>query len=143
MESIRIETDAQYRAATDEGYQPLVNVKRFTMAHGLRVEKQHKLFGRGHTPAENERFYRWVWRYKPHICEECAKYLPEYSATFVSHILTRGAHPDMAHDPRNVNILCRACHDRWENGDRGAMRIYYKNQDTINLLKNEYYEIEK
>lgn len=66
------------------------------------------------------------------------KPLREYSSVYVSHILTRGAHPDMAHDPRNINILCFNHHNQWENGDRRAMRIYEKNVETIELLKNEY-----
>lgn len=110
------------------------------LPHGERVELQRRLFGKGHTPAENSKFYRWVWAHYEHRCEECSRPLPQYNATFVSHILTRGAHPEMAHDPRNVNILCKTCHDRWENGDREGMRINLKNQYLITKLKKEYYE---
>lgn len=106
--------------------------------HARRLELQRKLFGKGHTPAENERFYRFCWDNKPHICEECMRPLRDYSAVYVSHILTRGAHPDMAHDPRNINILCLSCHNRWENGDRQGMRIFRKNQLIINKLRQEY-----
>jgi len=108
------------------------------MAHGLRVSIQRELFGEGHTPAENEKFYRWCWEHKPHICEECMKPLRDYSAVHISHILTKGANPAMAHDPRNVNILCLEHHCAWENGNRAAMRIYERNQRTIEMLKEEY-----
>lgn len=109
------------------------------MPHPLRVDMQRSLFGEGHTPAENERFYRWVWEHKTHICEECMKPLNEYSAVYVSHILTRGAHPEIAHDPRNTNILCFRCHGIWENGARRRMRIYAGNAERIEQLKKEYY----
>lgn len=109
------------------------------LPHSRRIELQQKLFGKGHTPAENERFYRFVWDNKPHICEECFRPLNNYSATYVSHILTRGANPEIAHDPRNVNILCPSCHGRWENGDREGMRVYRKNRQIIEKLKQEYY----
>lgn len=119
-------------------YSP-TDLLRDGMPHRSRVDMQRNLFGDGHTPAENERFYRWVWNHKPHICEECMKPLGEYSAVYVSHILTRGAHPEIAHDPRNTNILCFRCHGAWENGARWRMRIYEGNLSRIEQLKKEYY----
>ncbi len=111
----------------------------WSLPHKERVEIQHALFGTGHTPEENERFYRWCWKMKPHYCEECMRPLHWYSAVHVSHILTRGAHPDLAHDPRNINILCLSCHNRWENGYREGMRIYEGNKARAERLKKEYY----
>ena len=49
-----------------------------------------------------------------------------------------GFAPEMAHDPRNINILCFEMHNRWENGDRKNMRIYPGNVKVIELLKKEY-----
>ena len=132
-----IDSRELYDYVRRRGYEPLID-NRFTMSIDLRIEVQRELFGSGHTPAENEKFYRWCWEHKPHICEETMRPLHTYSATFISHILTRGAHPEMAHDPRNVNILCLAAHNQWENGNREDMRIYQKNLRTIEKLKNEY-----
>lgn len=137
MQPIPILSRAEYDYVWGLGYQPLID-KRFALEINLRVDIQRELFGRGHTPEENEKFYRWCWEHKPHICEECMKPLPNYSAVHVSHILTRGAHPEMAHDGRNVNILCFNHHNKWENGDRKSMRIYAANQLTIEQLKKEY-----
>lgn len=137
MAPIVIDTRELYDYARSRGYEPLTD-KRFVLDINLRVSIQRALFGSGHTPAENERFYRWCWEHKPHICEECMRPLREYSATYVSHILTRGAHPEMAHDPRNVNILCFNHHNQWENGNRENMRIYLGNVITIEQLKTDY-----
>ena len=137
MAPIVIDTRELYDYARSRGYEPLTD-KRFVLDINLRVSIQRALFGSGHTPAENERFYRWCWEHKPHICEECMRPLREYSATYVSHILTKGAHPEMAHDPRNVNILCFNHHSVWENGNRENMRIYLGNMKTIEQLKKEY-----
>ena len=128
----------EYLYAVGRGYEPLLGGV-LEMAHDLRVEIQREKFGEGHTPSENERFYRWCWANKPHRCEECLKPLKDYSAVYVSHLLTRGAHPALAHDPRNTNILCGRCHSAWENGDRRGMRIYESNKARIDALKNEYY----
>lgn len=141
MEPIVIDTRELYDYARSRGYEPLTD-KRFVLDINLRVSIQRALFGSGHTPAENERFYRWCWEHKPHICEECMRPLREYSATFVSHILTKGAHPEMAHDCRNINILCFNCHNRWEHANtRFGMRIELSNQRIIEELKREYNQI--
>lgn len=134
-----ISTIEDYEYIKRHGFEPLTN-PRFPMTLELRKQVQEMLFGKGHTAKENEKFYRWCWKHKAHICEETLKPLEHYSACFVSHILARGAHPAMAHDPRNVNILCLEAHNRWENGDKENMRIYEKNQITIKQLKKEYYE---
>lgn len=137
MDQIRISTRDEYNYCRTLGYEPLVD-KRFAMDIHLRVDVQRELFGTGHTPEENEKFYRWCWDHKPHWCEETMRPLHQYSAVYVSHILTRGAHPEMAHDPRNVNILCFEKHNQWENGDRERMRIWRSNQLQIQTLKTEY-----
>lgn len=141
MEPVAITTRAEYDLCKSRGIEPLVD-RRFAMDIRLRVAIQRELFGTGHTPQENERFYRFCWDHYPHQCAETMRPLNQYSATYISHILTRGAHPEMAHDPRNVNILSFEQHNRWENGDRKNMRIFAGNQVIIEQLKREYATIE-
>lgn len=140
MTPIEIDTRELYDYARKRGYEPLID-RRFSVEIHLRISIQRELFGTGHTPEENEKFYRWCWEHYPHYCAETMRPLRHYSATYVSHILTRGAHPEMAHDPRNVNILCFEMHNKWENGNRENMRIYQSNQLTIQQLKDEYKRI--
>ena len=137
MEPIVIDTRELYDYARQRGYEPLID-RRFAVEINLRVSIQREFFGTGHTPAENERFYRFCWDHYPHICSETMRPLRQYSATYISHIMTRGAHPETAHDCRNVNILCFSHHSVWENGDRENMRIYRQNLLTIEQLKSEY-----
>lgn len=130
---------AEYDYLVGRGFEPLIDSRFFRLDIRLRIELQKKIFGNGHTPAENEKFYRWVWDHKPHYCECCMRPLPDFSATYVSHILTRGAFPEMAHDPRNINILCFEHHNQWEQATtRKQMRIYAANQLRIQELKKEY-----
>lgn len=128
----------EYDWLVSRGQEPLIDTFHFTLDIKLRKEIQRELFGNGRTQESNERFYRWCWAHKPHICEETMRPLHEYSAVYISHILSRGAYAEMATDPRNVNILCLEAHNRWENGNRKRMRIYNKNQMTIELLKQDY-----
>ena len=134
MNPFAITTREEYEFCRKHGFEPLIS-RWFEMDISLRVAIQRELFGTGHTPEENEKFYRWVWDHSRHQCQETMRPLHQYSAVYVSHILTRGAHPEMAHDPRNVNILCFEAHNRWENGDRQNMRIYRSNQMLIQQLK--------
>jgi hypothetical protein len=142
-EPILITERYEYDYCVKHGYEPLLDIRNFALDIKLRVDIQRELFGhcnygRGNIPVANQRFFRWIWAHKPHRCEETMRPLPVYSATFCSHILTRGAYPEMAHDPRNINILCFEMHNRWENGDRENMRIYPGNLKIIELLKKEY-----
>lgn len=145
---IKIDTQEQYDYAVRRGYEPLMDW-RFYLDIALRVDIQRNLFGLGgfdkkSRPQANQRFYEWVWNRKPHVCEEFMIPLMQYSAKFISHILTRGAHPEMAHDPRNVNILSFKAHQKWEDATkRKYMRIYAKNIRIIQFLKNDYLNLKK
>lgn len=146
MEPYLLTIREEYEYCLTRGFCPLLDIRRFRMDIRLRVEVQRELFGhctfgRGNIPQANERFYRWMWEYKAHQCEETLRPLAAYSAVYISHILTRGAFPEIAHDPRNINILSFESHNRWENGDREQMRIYPANMRMIELMKSEYQQL--
>jgi len=141
---IELATIEEYRLCVNNGFEPLID-KRFELPVDLRITIQRIEFGhselsKGNVMQGNQRYYRWVWNNRLHRCEECGKPLREYSAVYVSHIITKGSHPEIAHDPRNANILCPKHHDQWETGDREKMRIFEKNTDLIQRLKKEYHE---
>lgn len=136
----------EYDHCLYRGFDPLYS-KYFEMNIDLRVAVQREVFGhstlsKGNIPQANSRFYHFMWENKPHYCEECLKPLQNYSSVWVSHILSRGAFPEMAHDPRNVNILCDRHHTQWETGERRKMRIYKKNLKTIDLLNQDYQKLQ-
>lgn len=133
-----INTIEDYEIAVSQGFEPLIDWRHFAIPIRLRIDLQHSIFGTGNNPQVNERFYRWVWQRKTHVCEERMKPLDWYSAVHISHILTKGAHPDIAHDPRNTNILSTEAHQQWETGNREIMRIYEENQLVIKMLKDDY-----
>ena len=140
---VSIKTRKDYEQARKEGFEPLID-KNFEMPIKLRVELQRELFGKNGNQEANQKFYAWTWNYSDHWCSECMLPLYDYSATYISHILTRGAHPEMAHDPRNINILCPKCHNTWEHATtRGSMRIYLSNLQRIDDLTKEYNDLAK
>lgn len=138
-----ISTREEYEYAHSRGIEPLIE-KKLPMDIRLRKEIQEELFGKGNHQSNNQKFYKWVWEHKKHRCEECNKPLPRYSATYVSHIVSRGENPFFAYDPRNTNILCKECHDRWElKTTRGTMRIINNNTCLMNKFKDEEIKYKK
>lgn len=137
-----VETAEEFNTIIERKINPLFDF-HFTIDFQLRLEWQNETFGNMNIPKANEKFYRYMWENKPHYCEECLKPLQNYSSAFISHILSRGAHPEMAHDVRNINILCLPHHNKWENGDREKMRIFQSNKKTIQILKIDYASTEK
>lgn len=114
--------------------------KRYHLEIGLRREIQRDKFGKNDDDG-NFLFYRYCLHHFAHVCENCGRPIEHPWATNVSHILTRGSHPEMAHDPRNVNILCWTCHELWEHAPtRFKLNPWFveKNERTIQLLKQEY-----
>lgn len=134
-----VNTREEYDALLQRGIDALCD-DRYHLEIHLRREIQKEKFG-GNNAEGNAKFYAYCLRHKPLVCENCGKPIRNPSATNVSHILTRGAHPEMAFDPRNINILCWECHNAWEHKTtRWKLRMWFveKNERTIEQLKQEY-----
>lgn len=145
METVKIDTIEEYNYLKSRGFEPLLFNSHIKMDITLRKKIQAQLFGHAEegrgkdVMAANERFFRWIYEHLcKGYCEECMRPIRFYSAVNCSHILSRGAYPEMAIDVRNINILCFDCHNRWEHGNRESMRIYPRNLKIIEELKNDY-----
>ena len=137
IQKYNITTREEYEYCRSRGIEPMRD-RHFTMDIRLRRQLQREMFGKN-TEKDNIKFYHYAWECcKAHVCEECGKPLWNYSSVYISHILTRGANADMAHDLRNFNLLCFEHHSQWETGDRKGMRIYKRNMETINQLHKDY-----
>ena len=104
------------------------------------MELQNELF-KGTILEKNEKYYNYAYDlHDIKKCENCLRPL-KYSSVNISHILTRGANPEMKYDLRNHNLLCFECHEKWEhnvNNNRFSMNIYLDNNKVIKLLKKDY-----
>jgi hypothetical protein len=142
MGRTEIKTQIEYDRFITTGCEPLID-SGFDIDINLRVEIQKKMFGGNpELPEVRNKFFRWVWDRKVHVCEETKAFLGhDMKAEFMSHILSRGAHIEMAFDPRNINILSPDAHREWESGKREKMYIFAKNKDLVALLKADYAEL--
>ena len=136
---------------------PIVNKKyylceecNYKRLHGDKPRKKHPLRSQSKkhlfTRAQEERCYEEVFNSKSHRCEECGV---ELSSVFrdedgrvvdryqYSHILSKGAWPELRFHPKNFNRLCMSCHTRWESGDRKSMSIFERNKVVIEGLLRE------
>lgn len=132
-----------YLYAVRRGFEPLID-ERFSMPIKLRRDIIVSKFGYKNTIDNNLLFYKWMWEHKKHYCEECLKPLYNYSSVYISHIITKGSHPILAYDPRNINILCFEHHNQWEHANtRKGMRIYQENLEKIKVLKRDSLKLQK
>lgn len=149
IDKYKIETLDEYKLIKNRNIEPLIDNRFFIIDIVLRIQIQNELFGlatigKRNIPQANEKFYRWCWNNKIQVCEECLKPLGDYAAIYISHILTKGGKAHMAHDPRNVNLLCYKHHNLWEFGTiekKSKMNIYHKNEKIIEVLKSDYQNV--
>lgn len=68
--------------------------------------------------------FRSIWDSRPHRCEVCDTPIHEPRAINFSHILPKGAYPEYKLDPRNIEIWCADCHNKWtDKEDAGVMSL--------------------
>ena len=71
-----------------------------------------------------------IWAERPHNCIECGKFLPEDEdglpvKVYFSHVLSKGAHPELRFDAMNIVLHCPDCHRFWEtSGKMREMKTY-------------------
>lgn len=129
---MKINSLDDFKTSTKYGFNPFLD-EQHEMTIQVRIMIQNEMF------KSDSQFYKYCWNNLPHFCQESGLKLRSYSACFVSHILSRGAFPEMRYDIRNINILSLPAHVQWESEKKVDMYIYKKNLTIINKLKNEYY----
>ena len=136
---VEITNREDYDALLKRGIDCLYD-KRYHLEIGLRRKIQREKFGKN-DDAGNALFYAYCIKHFPHVCENCGKPIPHPWATNVSHILSRGAFAPLSHDCRNVSILCRECHQKFEHKPtRVTMNPWYleKVERRVEMLKEDY-----
>lgn len=135
---IKVASSWEYDYLVQRGYEPLMGYEGsinalFEIEHKLRRELQEAKF------PNLTKFYKTAFALSSKICEETGMAIQCYSASNISHILSRGAHIAMQYDLRNYNLLILQAHNQWEQGDRKSMKIWPKNEILMEKLNLEYY----
>ena len=150
IDPIVISTIEEYEYCLQRKVNPLFYHPLVKLEINLRIHLQEHLFGSpkfsdNRIVIANDKFYHYCWNNSSMLCENCGELLYKlrnidqaYSATWVSHILSRGGYPEYAHDPRNHNILCGRCHGKWESTSNFEMGIFNRNQIIIREIRSEY-----
>ena len=143
IETITISSPAELELCLSSNVNPVLYHPIYKLDFRYRILLQDILFGKpaltkNRVVSANDKFYHYCWSHGYGLCENCNLQLNEYNAVFISHILSRSSHPEMAHDPRNHNILCGSCHHKWESTTNFEMMIFLHNQIIIKELKSEY-----
>ncbi len=64
---------------------------------------------------KDNKFFEYVWKTKPHYCQECGKELGEMKKWYMHHILPKSKYPYWRHDERNILMLCYQHHNEIES----------------------------
>jgi len=151
MNKIKIDTIEEYDLCLKHGINPLFWHRFIKIDINLRHTIQNSLFGiyelsKGNVLLANDKYYHYCFKHSTLRCENCGQKVFNnrnlnnvYSSTNISHIISRGSNPEIAHDPRNHNFLCFNCHSKWENGNRKEMLIYLDNKVIIQELREDYF----
>ena len=70
-------------------------------------------------------FNERIWNAREHVCANCGVHLPSpFIKTNFSHFLVKKTYRKIRYLAANIDLLCIACHNKWEFGDRNSMKIY-------------------
>jgi 5-methylcytosine-specific restriction endonuclease McrA len=67
-----------------------------------------------------------IWNEREHICsnKKCQKHLGEDPlAYYFAHIKPKGVYPELRLEKTNIQLLCWACHQAFDFGDRSSVHL--------------------
>lgn len=100
------------------------NNKRKSAQRGTK-EINKKTERQGEKQAKDWAIWTQIWKERPHYCYETGVYLGTTPRTiYFSHILSKGAHPELRHNPKNIVLHSPGAHHQWEFGDRKSMKTF-------------------
>lgn len=92
-------------------------IKKEKVAYKGIKKKPYKPSGEG-------KMFLTIWSERPHYCsnQNCKKWLGhEPLAHFFAHIKGKKAHNELRFNKNNIVILCMACHQIFDFGDRSKI----------------------
>lgn len=91
---------------------------------------------------KDEKFYRYIWDKRPHICDECGGELKEFKFDLFHHLLPKkkgiGGYPYFRYEETNIGMLCGryGCHSKAESSTNyQKMKVFtsYENRKSVLL----------
>lgn len=71
---------------------------------------------------EDKKLNEGIWAERKHECfEDGTPLRGNPLPIWFSHVHSKGARPDLRHNPRNIVLHCMSCHHEWEFGNRENM----------------------
>ena len=93
---------------------------------------------------KDNKFFEYVWKVRPHVCQECGRELKEMKKWYMHHILSKAKYPYFRHDERNILMLCYQHHNEIESATSAPKLKVFPLQEKIKqkLLAEVGYEYE-
>ncbi len=97
------------------------------------IKKEFK--GRGY-----RKLYLEIWIERPHVSEISGKPIREYDVCCFMHLLSKGAYPEFKLDKRNVFLVTREEHHRYDNVEREPLKDLPEWQKVFELREELKFE---
>lgn len=88
------------------------NNKRLEDSRGVKVKKP---ISKVRKPTGEAELFKAIWIVRPHVCTNCRTALGDEIRTyFFAHIKSKGAHPELRLEPKNISLMCLQCHTAYD-----------------------------
>lgn len=98
-------------------------------------------------------FYREIWDSRPHICQNCGKFLGNnfedkdgkiINVFRYAHIIPKSIYPYLRHYNKNILLLCLNCHTKMDNSPKEIIeKMPCYDKSYIQELKQLHKKLEK
>ncbi len=85
--------------------------------------------------------FKIIWSERPHNCEVCGTYLPDFDVWQFPHLLGKGAYPKFRLLKENIRIMCKQHHTQYDNGSVENDPKFEKILELKQKLKQKYYGV--
>lgn len=84
--------------------------------------------------------FKAIWDSRPHWCEVCWATIQQPRPENFSHLLPKGAYPELKLDERNIVLKCRDCHNLWHRHGASGLRYSFSWVRIVQLRDELYNE---
>lgn len=87
--------------------------------------------------------FKIIWEEREHVCQVCSSTLHVFDVWNMAHILSKKSYPSFRLNKENIWLLCRSCHDKYDNRGVEDKPEFSKLLEEKQRLKELYHLIKK
>lgn len=80
--------------------------------------------------------YRQIWDERPRVCKVCGYPISTPLAHVFSHVYSKGAHPELKYERRNIELWCSTLIR--SDGNRGCHELSHENPEAFTKRAKDF-----